>query len=244
MYPSTPKINISIELLQPLGKWAYRLNDVEHSPTLELVRGRSYNLKIDVPKVHQLWIKTSLGVGMQYAYDLGIVGNGTNDIKWRVDENTPSRLLYQSFSAPEIAGCISITDKPPSVNASNLSFPDIERQLDALEASLPSSPKELAGRGLRLNGQALELIEPNRNFLTDENDVPYTTSSLFGVSSDRPKTSSMPISLQDWLDSLASEIARIKGTPAYDTSSVITLRQLKERLDSLDLEVRYLEQRG
>ncbi len=241
MYPDTPIIRISIEQLQPLGRWAFRVNEVENSPTLELVRGYSYNFIVDVDPVHQLWIKSSLGVGMQNAYQNGVLGNGTSNIRWRVSENTPSRLAYQSFSFPEIAGCISITDKPPALPSGNLTLGDLERQLNRLEASLPSSPKELAGNGLRLNGYSLELVEPNKTFLTDENGIPYTTHSNFSVSSSRSIYAPAPISLQDWLDALASEIAKIKGTPAYNQQVSTSLKNIKERLDSLDLELTYLE---
>lgn len=222
-----------------MGRQSYNLNGVENNPTLELVRGHSYTLKISAPSAHPVWIKSALGVGSASAYNLGIVGNGTNTIKWRVDETTPTRLLYQSYSSTEISGSISILSAPPTSPDGITTYADLHQALQFLQESLTYTPQQLAGQGLKLNGNSLALAQEYLQYFQDSQGTIYTTASSFAVDDNLNNLASEPTDLQSWINYLAASLRQIKGGASYQSSSP-TCIQLSNRIDNLQLEVKRL----
>jgi len=240
MYPISPNINITYQTLPLLGKLAYNLNGVENNPTLELVRGYTYELTVTVPPEHSVWIKSQIGTASNGVYNLGVIGNGTSSIKWRVDANAPTRLIYQSYSSTEIAGSILIKDTPSSLPSGVANYADLKQALDTLQESLSYSPVNIAGQGLSLTGTALTLSQGYLQYLQDTNGQIYTTGNSFTAVDDPVALSTPPHTLQEYLNYLAASLRQIKGTASYTTVSPSDCLTLNNRIDNLELEVRYL----
>lgn len=239
MYPSTPEVLITYQTLNPIGRLAYNINGVENNPTLEVVRGQTYQITVDAPSPHALWIKTNLGSGSTSSYNTGVVGNGSSKIKWRVSESAPDRLAYSSFTSPEISGCIAVSNLPPAAPLGVATYADLWQALDYLEESLSYSPKNIAGQGLELVGTRLSLIDVGRKYLQSEAGVNYTTQSVFLIN-DKVSTAVVPTDLQSWLNYLASSLRQLKGSDTYDTPPPPSLVAISNRIDNAELELQHL----
>jgi hypothetical protein len=94
------------------GSGAYIIND-QSNPTLNLVRGQTYNFQINASG-HPFYIQeTTGGYDQDSVYSTGIEGNGTQagTLVWAVDSLAPDTLYYQCEFHANMAGQINITSQ-------------------------------------------------------------------------------------------------------------------------------------
>lgn len=240
MFPASPTVNISYQQIPLLDRSGYVLDGVENNPTLTVVRGHTYKLKVDAPEAYRIWIKTALGVASTNSYFVGISGNGSGEISWRVDETTPTRLVYQSWASPQIAGGILVSDNLPEIPTEITTVGDLRQALALLQTHLIYRPSDLAGPGLKMEAGALTLANDYPSYLKDSTGTIYSTQTLFDLNDDPSNLLTTPIDLQSWLNYIAASLKQLKGSSNYNTPATSTLTTLKNRLDNLALEISHL----
>lgn len=240
MLPNSPNVTITFNSVALLNRSAYFIDGVENNPTLTLVKGHTYKLNIDVPEPHRIYIKTQLGQASTFEYSEGLKNNGTAEITWRVSENAPARLVYQSWSTPEISGAIEISDVEPIIPTHVNDIGDLREALEKIEKYLIYRPVDLAGTGLKMEHGKLALANTYANYLINSAGTIYSTQDTFTVNDDEANLLIPPTNLQTWLNYVSASLRKLKGTTSYTDNSP-TLTNIQGRLDNVLLEIQYIE---
>lgn len=235
MIPANSTISIKLKEVPLLNRFAYQVDYYENNPTITLLRGHTYQLLVDTPDIHKVWIKSSLGLHNSNSFNLGITGNGSTTITWRVDQNTPARLVYQSWSSTQISGGIQIVDQSLSQWSDTINIYDLRDSLNNLENSLLYKSSDLAGQGLKFDQGKLTLNPSIKSYLKDSLGNLYSTQSTFDID-DSVNISSGFLDLQGYLNYLATLLKQVKGTQNYYSQSS-SLLDIQTKLDSLESEI-------
>jgi hypothetical protein len=88
--------------------------DGSTNPTLNLVRGQTYNFNISASG-HPFWIKTVRSSGTANAFTTGVTGNGTQvgTLTFVVPPTAPATLFYDCEIHFNMGGTINVTGPTP-----------------------------------------------------------------------------------------------------------------------------------
>jgi hypothetical protein len=216
------------------------VNGEENNPTFTVVRGHTYKIVSDVPELHRVWIKTALGTGSTNAYIDGINDNGSEEIYWRVASNAPVRLVYQSWSDPQICGSIAVADTLPVIPSEISTVGDLKEALDILERYVITRPEDISGIGTKIDQGKLVLADAFPNYLKDGSGNIYSTQTNFAVNDNLSNLNTPPTTLAEWLNYIAALIKQVKGSAGF-SSSVESLISLQTRIDDVNTRITTLE---
>ena len=105
--------NASETIFTNVGNGAYTINS-RNNPTINLIRGNTYEFTLNVVGSHPTWIQTQGGAyNTAYVYNSGVLGNGANNgatLSFTVPYDAPDTLYYQCQFHPMMFGQINIYD--------------------------------------------------------------------------------------------------------------------------------------